>query len=116
MSQFNLSTVKQLLIDSLVNEYITTVRKLLPPKERWVDVAQKARELGFEISWARCLRLSRHVNNHSEGRLTRRREERIRHGTTVLIWVYLDTKQLEETIQDFFNINCIKNKHYRKLK
>jgi hypothetical protein len=98
------ASVKQLLIDSLINEYIAVAPKPQSYDERWVDVAQKAQELGFEITRSNRSLLDRYVSKYSDRRLTRRSEERVSRGTTVLIWVYLDTKKLEETIRDFFTL------------
>jgi hypothetical protein len=98
------ASVKQLLIDSLVNEYITPVPQLPSSAERWVAVDQKAQELGFKITRSNCLPLKRYVSKYSDRRLTRQREERLCEGVKQLIWVYLDTKKLEETIRDFFRL------------
>jgi hypothetical protein len=100
------AAVKQLLIDSLVNEYISEQPKLEANKERWLGVAQKAEELGFKTDASNRVRLGRYASDSCE-QLVRQREERLCNGQLRKIWVYLDNKQLEIVIRKFFAMETL---------
>ncbi|MGL5075404.1 MAG: KilA-N domain-containing protein [Waterburya sp.] len=97
------AAVKQLLIDSLMNEYITQNQPVLEAsKERWVGCAQKAEEMGYITNQSTRSKLGKFVKGNSED-LTIKQEERLCNGLMRSIWVYLDSPELEAVIHDYFN-------------
>ncbi|MGL5078714.1 MAG: KilA-N domain-containing protein [Waterburya sp.] len=97
------AAVKQLLIDSLMNEYITDSRPVLEAsKERWVGCAQKAEEMGYVTNQSTRGQLGKFVKGNSADLITKQ-EERLCNGMMRSIWVYLDSPELEVTIHDYFN-------------
>ncbi len=97
------AAVKQLLIDSLMNEYITDSRPVLEAsKERWVGCAQKAEEMGYVTNQSTRGKLGKFVRGNSED-LIAKQEERLCNGMMRSIWVYLDSPELEVVIHDYFN-------------
>ncbi len=100
------ATVKQLLIDNLVNKYIDNTPKLVASTERWVGLVQKAEELGFKTNSSNRVKLG-HYGTKEQSRLTRQREERLCNGEMRSIWVYLDNKELEIVIREYFAIEAI---------
>jgi phage anti-repressor protein len=97
------ATVKQLLIDSLVNEYIDATPKLPANTQRWVGVVQKAEELGFKTDSSSRVKLGHFVSSQAQ-QVTRQKEERLCNGEMRKIWVYLDDQNLAKVIQMFFNL------------
>jgi hypothetical protein len=104
------ASVKQLLIDSLVNEYIDNTPKLATSVERWVGLVQKAEELGFKTNNSNRVKLGHYGSQNSE-RLVRQREDRLCNGEMRAIWVYLDDKNLELVIREYFAIEAVNAKH-----
>jgi phage anti-repressor protein len=100
------ASVKQLLIDSLVNEYIDNTPKLEASTERWVGLVQKAQELGFRINSSNRVKLG-HYGTKEQSRLSRQKEERLCNGEMREIWVYLDNEELETVIREYFAIEAI---------
>lgn len=97
------AAVKQLLIDSLMNEYITQNQPVLEAsKERWVGCAQKAEEMGYVTNQSTRGKLGKFVKGNSEDLITKQ-EERLCNGMMRSIWVYLDSPELEVVIHDYFN-------------
>ncbi|MGL5079677.1 MAG: KilA-N domain-containing protein [Waterburya sp.] len=97
------AAVKQLLIDSLMNEYITDSRPVLEAsKERWVGCAQKAEEMGYVTNQSTRGKLGKFVKGNSDDLITKQ-EERLCNGMMRSIWVYLDSPELEVVIHDYFN-------------
>jgi hypothetical protein len=96
------ASVKQLLIDSLVNEYIDTKPKLTANTERWVGVVQKAEELNYNTNHSSRTKLGHYASKQSH-RLVRQREERLCNGEFRPIWTYLDNAALEMVIAEFFS-------------
>jgi phage anti-repressor protein len=97
------ASVKQLLIDSLINEYITDAPKLTASLERWVGVAQKAEELGYKVNSSSRVKLGHYAASQSD-RLVCQREERLCNGMMRKIWVYLDNSNLTQIIEEFYQI------------
>jgi hypothetical protein len=97
------AAVKQLLIDSLINEYITDAPKLTASLERWVGVAQKAEELGYKVNSSSRVKLGHYAASQSD-RLVCQKEERLCNGMMRKIWVYLDNSNLTQIIEEFYQI------------
>jgi phage anti-repressor protein len=97
------AAVKQLLIDSLVNEYIDATPKLPANTQKWVGVVQKAEELGFKTDSSSRVKLGHFVSSQAQ-QVTRQKEERLCNGEMRKIWVYLDDHNLAKVIQMFFNL------------
>ncbi len=95
----------QVMLDRLGDELLTlNSQKQLPePKERWLGLAQKAEELGFNVNSSNRVKLGFYGTKQAD-RLSRKQEERLCNGMSRPIWVYLDTKELETVIREFFAI------------
>jgi hypothetical protein len=96
------ASVKQLLIDSLVNEYIDTTPKLTANTERWVGVVQKAEELNYHTNHSSRTKLGNYASKQCH-RLIRQREKRLCNGEFRPIWTYLDNAALGIVIAEFFS-------------
>ncbi len=95
----------QVMLDRLGDELLTlNSQKQLPePRERWLGLAQKAEELGFNVNSSNRVKLGFYGTKQAD-RLSRKQEERLCNGMSRPIWVYLDTKELETVIREFFAI------------
>jgi hypothetical protein len=96
------ATVKQILTDSLVNEYITDNKLITTSTDRWMGAVQRAEQLGYSTNLSSRTKLGQYISLRSDG-LTRKREERLCNSVTTPIWVYLVNDALDDKIHSFFS-------------
>ena len=99
------ASVKQLLIDSCVNAYLTNQTALPASEERWLGAVQRAEELGFKLNPGLRSQLGKFIKR--QGFESRKIEERLCNGQMRPINVYLVSDALDTAISDFFAIRAL---------
>lgn len=112
------AAVKQLLIDSCVDAYLTNQAVLPNSKDRWLGVAQRAEELGIKLNPGLRSQLGKFIKR--KGFESRKIEERLCNGQMRPINVYQVSDDLDTAISEFFAVraqtrtqrDCLKAPNY----